>query len=180
MTQKKDPDAPTLTQKSVLAQAVFVAYRKGWNGKLGSEYAPTLPEGTFSRVGVPLGTREACERRGLVEAVPRSPSSTSYTWRLTKLGIEVGDAYYEKKHGETAKKAGRVVIDQEKARRKAHADRKKRAKHLFRGLHRERGAKGKRTIAAAIDESGEVRLNLDDLLVLGEEIEKLRQAAGRS
>lgn len=178
--QVKDPNAPTVTQESVLAQAVYNAYRAGWNGKIGTEHAPALFAGNYTRVGVPRGTREAAYRRDLVDRVLKSPQSISYDWPLTEKGIAVGAAYYEKKHGRTAKMAGMEVVQQQKARLKAHADRKKRAKHLFRGLHRERGGKGKRSIASAIDESGEIRLNLDDLLVLGEEIEKLRESAARS
>lgn len=174
---KKDPNAPTLTQESVLATAVYGAYRAGWDGKMGTEHSPRLFAGNYERAGVPRGTREAAYRRDLVDRVLRSQSSTAYDWPLTEEGIKVGAAYYEKKHGRTAKMAGLEVIQEQKARRKAHADRKKRAKHLFRGLHRERGTKGKRSIAAAIDESGEIRLNLDDLLVLGEEIENLREAS---
>lgn len=177
MTKTKDPNAPTLTQESVLASAVFSAYQAGWNGKLGTPHSPTLFAGNYTRAGVPRGTREAAYRRDLVDRVLSSPQSTSYDWPLTEEGVKVGAAYYEKKHGRTAKMAGTEVINAQKERRKKHAERKKRAKHLFRGLHRERGAKGKRSISAAIDESGEIRLNLDDLLVLGEEIEKLRAAS---
>lgn len=177
----KDPNAPTLTQESVLANAVYSAYKKGWNGKLGSEHSPMLAAGGFGYVGVPRGTREAAYRRDLVDRVLKSPQSVSYDWPLTETGVKVGDAYYEKKHGRTAKMAARELVNQENDRRKTHRDRKKRAKHLFRGLSRERTSRGgKRSMASAIDESGEVRLNLDDLLALGEDIEKLREAAGRS
>lgn len=131
----KDPNAPTLTQESVLASAVYSAYSAGWDGKLGAEHAPKLSAGNYQRVGVPRGTREAAYRRGLVDRVQLSPTSISYAWPLTAEGLKVGEAYYEKKHGRTAKMAGREIINNQKARTKRHADRKKKAKHLFRGLH---------------------------------------------
>lgn len=171
-TAKTDPNAPSPTQAMVLGDAVMAAYRRGWDGKLPSEVRatpPVLAGGNWNRVGVPEGTVRACQRKMLVKQDEK-------WWRLTPSGVAAGIADYAARNGgahpgDVAKRER----EEQAAKKKAREDKVKYAKRLFRGLHRSRTTEdGKRTIGAAITENGEVKLSLDDLIVLGEGIEKLR------
>ena len=172
--KKPGPNDPTAAQSMALGNAVWTAYRRGWDGKMGSENTPFLYVGGWNVTGVPLGTRKACVRKMLCEEVERRGSSGIWYW-LTETGIAAGLADYARRHQGEHPKA-KVDADAKEAKRKQE-ERKakvKHAKHLFRGLKLERGAGGKKSISAAIDMDGELKLNLDDLIVLGEGIEKLR------
>jgi hypothetical protein len=175
---KTDPNAPTATQAMALGDAVAAAYRRGWDGKVGGKAAPQLPVGAWNYKGVPLGTRRACQRKMLVK-VEENPRGGGRLWVLTEAGVAAGLADYAARNdGAHPKVAAKEARAKEAAKKRDRAAKVKKAKHLFRGLRRSRTAEnGSKAVSAAITENGEVRLSLDDLLVLGEGVEKLRNAA---
>jgi hypothetical protein len=126
-----------------------------------------------------LPTVNSLRSKGLVE--PKSDGEYRRTPKLlTIYGVAAGEEAYKKTYGISAEEqADKAVKDRQKINQEAQ-DRKDRVKHLFRGLHTSRqasyAAKGKkgRSIAAHIDRSSSITMNIDDLIVLGEEIEKLR------
>ncbi len=171
----KDPNAPSAAQAMALGKAVAAAYRAGWNGTLEADHSPVLPVGNWNYVGVPEGTRRACERKMLVKSVKNPGSGTK--WPLTAEGVKAGVADYAARNGGAHPEAdAKTERAAQAAKKKEREARVKHARHLFRGLRRSRATDGKKTMAAAI--KGEtVELTIDDLIVLGEGIERLRNAA---
>jgi hypothetical protein len=159
----------TDTQAQCLADSVRIAYRAGWRGNLRSKTAPQLAWGARP-------TAKALLAKGLVSL------RDGYSLRrakLTKLGVAVGEAEFKERYGVTSKEQADADAKAKQKEDQERQDRIDRVKHLFRGLSlaSTAGYHGKKkTMAAHIDYQGggSIRMDLDDLLVLGEQIEKLR------
>jgi hypothetical protein len=168
------PGKPTRSQSDLLGEAVLMAYKAGWKGSIREKVSPRLPGWAT------MPTTNSLRSKGLVE--PRAEGEYPVEKRLTKYGIAAGEENYKLRFGLSAKEqADRAAKEKQKIAQDAQ-DRKDKVKHLFRGMHISRGAgfnakkKGKRgrSIAAHIDRSSSIQMNIDDLIVLGEQIEKLR------
>jgi hypothetical protein len=167
------PGKPSSSQAHLLAEAVLIAYKAGWKGSMRENARPSLPGWAT------LPTISSLRSKGLVEPAEDGKRRGGYK-KLTIHGVAAGEATYKATYGISAEdQAEKNAKERQKVEQDAQ-DRKDRVKHLFRGLHVDRqasySAKGKkgRSIAAHIDRSSSIQMNIDDLLVLGEEIEKLR------
>lgn len=163
----------TRTQAKVLGDAVKAAYDRGWEGSLRKAGTRPRLETTY-RGGVTEPTRLAMESKGLVEWTEKPRRG----FVLTATGVALGEEFYADRHGVSPKKAAEDVRRKKQQDEQARLDRIDRAKNLFRGLKtsEKRGARSA-SMSARIDAGGnmgEVRLSIDDLIALGEGIEKLR------
>ena len=166
------PGKPSTAQADYLADAVGRAYQAGWKGSLRERTAPMIARWA-SRP-----TRVSLRAKGLLEMTDGARARGSLL--LTKHGVEAGEAAYEETRGGTAKEGADKAIRLRQEREQAEQDRKDRIKHLFRGLYLKRqagyGAKSKkgRSVAAHVEHSSSIQMHVEDLLELGEGIEKLR------
>jgi hypothetical protein len=163
------------TQRVALADAVFIAYEAGWSGSArqrSKRPAMRLKIGGFRargvrKMGVSGPTWDALLTKGLIAA----------DGTLTKAGVEVGVEDFKERNGD--KHPG--VLAEENAGKRMSARRDKeekvaRAKRLLRGLKISEKRQGSIRLADHINENG-LSLNalwLDDLIALGEGIQKLR------
>lgn len=175
-----DPNAPTPTQAAVLAEAVFDAFRRGWNGKLGTDHSPLLGTGDWRRTGVPLGTRKAAERKGLVLIEQPGAPGGGRIWRLSESGVKAGIASYQERYDMHPRTRARELAETERDRQRKAAARVKEAQHLWRGLRLSSATKGSRSVSKAITGMGRLELTVDDMIAIGKDIEKLRKAAERT
>jgi hypothetical protein len=165
------PGRPSPSQADLLGEAVLTAYKAGWKGSIREKKAPRLPRWATRP------TTSSLRSKGLVQE--RREGEYPVEKRLTKYGIAAGEENYKSRFGISAKEqADRAAKAKQEAAQKEQ-DRKERIKHLFRGLHVSRKVYGKsgkkaRSVVAHLENSSSIHLNSDDLLTLGEEIEKLR------
>lgn len=167
------PGKPSPAQADLLAHAVFPAYKElGWRGSMSENASPLMPRWSTKP------TRVSLRAKGLLEATGCARGDL----RLTRAGVRAGEFAYQVKNGHSAKKGAAVVRREREEIKRKIQDRVDCACHLFRGLSLHRGAgfgkatKSTRRVTAHIKRANgaEIRLNLDDLLELGEQIEKMR------
>lgn len=166
------PGKPSSSQAHLLAEAVLIAYKAGWKGSMREKIRPSLPGWAT------LPTISSLRSKGLVE--PAVEGKRRSIGKLTIHGVAAGEETYKETYNISAEdQADKAAKERQKIDQDAQ-DRKDKVKRLFRGLYVDRqasySAKGKkgRSIAAHIDRSSSIQMNIDDLIVLGEGIEKLR------
>lgn len=162
----------TRTQAKALADAVKAAYDAGWEGSL--RKASSRPSLRTYRSGISEPTRLAMEAKGLIEWTEKP----ARCFVLTAAGVAIGKEFYEERHGVSAETAAEGARRKKQAEEQVRVEKHRKAQRLFRGLNtaERRGAKSK-SMSSRIKAAGpvnEVRLNMDDLIALGEGIEKLR------
>lgn len=162
----------TRTQAKALADAVKAAYDAGWEGSL--RKTASRPSLRSYRSGITEPTRLAMEAKGLIEWTEKPVRC----FVLTSAGVAIGKEFYEERYGVSAEQAAEGVRRKKQADEQAQLDKHRKAQRLFRGLNtaERRGAKSK-SMSSRIKSAGpnnEVRLSMDDLIALGEGIEKLR------
>lgn len=162
---------PTTAQADYLADAVGWAYRAGWKGSMREKARPRLAR------WVARPSRAAMRSKGLVEFT----DETGRFCYLTMHGVAAGETAYKAKHGESAQARAELGMKKEQEAAQARQDRKDKIAHLFRGLYlhresgfRKKGGKKYRSVAAHLESSSSIQMNEEDLLALGEGIEKLR------
>lgn len=163
---------PTPSQAQLLAEGVAIAYRAGWKGSMRENARPSLPK------WAPQPTRLSLRGKGLLEPVDHE-QSYRHLLKMTKAGVEAGQDAYVEKHGVTAQMAVEKQQEENRKREQDAQDRVDKAKHYFRGFKLSRArfgdkSKNAKLVTGHIQASGRLDLPLDDLLVLGEQIEKLR------
>ena len=168
MTVKVSP-----TQRIALADAVFVAYVGGWTGSMRqTSKTPQVRLGSYRR-----------QRRALAVTGPTWDSLLTKNLIdvdgfLGKEAVEVGVQEYKDRHD--GKHPGDVAREQAEAKvikRQEEEAKVKRAKHLLRGLKLSTKRNNKILLADHITKNG-LDMNslwLDDLVSIGEGIEKLRE-----
>jgi len=160
----------TPTQSKILAECVKKAYDNGWDGSL----QKTTLRPKLGREGTEP-TRLAMEAKGLLEWGKSSTNSGQFY--LTAAGVAAGNDFYLKRHGGTAEADAKIKRTKEQEEAQAEQDKVDHAAHLFRGLNSATRARGgTKAMSSRIKKRqwGEVRLSIDDLIALGEGIEKLR------
>jgi len=160
---------PTPTQADALLAAIASAYDAGWKGSLRERMAPRVERWTTRP------TMMSMRSKGLVELVGGRREANL----LTKAGVAVAEKLHRERIGVSAEDAAEGRRERKREKDQALQDRVDHAKHLWRGLSLHRGFRGGKNarakkMATHIDKGYEVRLNLEDLLKLGEQIEKLR------
>lgn len=163
------PGKPSPAQADLMCQALVDAYAAGWKGRFRENTAPRIAR------WVPRPTKVSMRSKGLLEMV----GSKRDAHLLTKEAIVVVEQLYKERTGQWAELVAEERRQRKQKEDQARQDRVDRAKHLFRGLSIKRGFRGastkrSRMMVTHIDHGGEVRLRLEDLLELGEQIEKLR------
>jgi hypothetical protein len=174
-------------QAYALSLAVYGAYRAGWNGEIRKRSTrPFLkPSERFFRDRSDSGAmmRGPRTRGGGFLVSPQTFQSLvtkgfvdGGTGKLTMPGIIAGEERYEKDHGRTAEQGASAHMLEDQAKEQAIQDKITRAKHLFRGLKVSRKVGGSRKVSDSIGRNGLPNnfFWLDDLISVGEEIEKLR------
>jgi hypothetical protein len=174
-------------QAYALSLAVYGAYRAGWNGDVRKRSTrPYLkPSERFFRDRSDSGAmmRGPRVRGGGFLISPQTFQSLvakglvdGGTGKLTKKGILAGEERYEKDHGRTAEQGADAHMLEDQAKEQAVQDKIARAKHLFRGFKVTRKVDGSKKVSDAIARNGLPNnyFWLDDLIAVGEEIEKLR------
>lgn len=162
---------PTITMKFALADAVYAAYKRGWNGEMRQRSKRPSARLTFGRRRRPYTvggqTWDALLARDLIK-----PDGT-----LTAEGVKVGEEEFTRRNdGRSANRAAEEERGKEQQEAQALQDKVNRAKHLFRGLKVTSGDGRGRNVSDRISTNGySGNLWIDDLLSIGEGIEKLRR-----
>lgn len=182
-----DSTTPSPNQGYALSLAVYRAYRSGWNGDFRRRSTrPFLkPSERFVREQSGSGAmvRGSRHQGGGFLVTPQTFQSLvakglvqGGTGALTKEGIIAGEERYEKDNGRTANQGSDAHMLEAQAKEQAIQDKIDRAKHLFRGFTVTRKVGGSKKVSDSIGRNGLPNnfFWLDDLISVGEEIEKLR------